>query len=204
MLRALLVLALMLVAAPAALADTRDDIIRDCNDDGRLDGDYTPSQIRDARKHIPADVDQYSDCRDVLTRALGGTGKSNVGGATGGGSGGGTSGGGSSGGGSAAPATPLTPAGPEDEQAIAGAAADGGTDAVEVGGTADRARRGRSRARQPAAREPHRRAAPARAPRRRGGRPIRPQACQPSPSRLARGSSRRCRPCRWPGARARG
>ena len=136
MLRALLVLALMLVAAPAALADTRDDIIRDCNDDGRLDGDYTPSQIRDARKHIPADVDQYSDCRDVLTRALGGTGKSNVGGATGGGSGGGTSGGGSSGGGSAAPATPLTPASPEDEQAIAGAAADGGTDAVEVGGTA--------------------------------------------------------------------
>ena len=125
----------MLVAAPAALADTRDDIIRDCNDDGRLDGDYTPSQIRDARKHIPADVDQYSDCRDVLTRALGGTGKSNVGAATGGGSGGGTSGGGSSGGGSAAPATPLTPAGPEDEKAIAGAAADGGTDAVEVGGT---------------------------------------------------------------------
>jgi hypothetical protein len=135
MLRALLVLALaLLVAAPAALADTRDDIIRDCNDDGRLAGDYTPSQIRDARKHIPADVDQYSDCRDVLTRALGGTGKRSVGGSGGAGGGAGGSGGGTSGGGTAEPAAPLTPESPADEQAIAGAAAQGGSDPVPVGG----------------------------------------------------------------------
>ena len=46
---------------------------RDCYDDGDLDGNYTASQIRDARNNLPADVDQYSDCRDVLARALGGT-----------------------------------------------------------------------------------------------------------------------------------
>jgi hypothetical protein len=135
MLRALLVLALaLLVAAPAALADTRDDIIRDCNDDGRLAGDYTPSQIRDARKHIPADVDQYSDCRDVLTRALGGTGKHAVNDAGGGATGGGGSGGGTSGGGTAEPAAPLTPETPADQEALAGAAAKGGSDPVPVAG----------------------------------------------------------------------
>jgi hypothetical protein len=73
--RLLLVMVLtLLVAAPAAQAGTRVDILRDCENDGKLDGNYTPSQIRDARNNIPADIDQYSDCRDVLARALGGSG----------------------------------------------------------------------------------------------------------------------------------
>ena len=73
--RLLLVMVLtLLVAAPAAMAGTRADIIADCFDDGKLDGNYTASQIRDARNNLPADVDQYSDCRDVLARALGGSG----------------------------------------------------------------------------------------------------------------------------------
>src|SRR5215210_7102610 len=77
--RLLLVLLLaLLVAAPAASAGTRQDIISDCYDDGRLNGNYTASQIRDARNNLPADVDQYSDCRDVLARALGGSGSKNV------------------------------------------------------------------------------------------------------------------------------
>src|SRR5688500_12789078 len=63
--RTLLVMVLtLLVAAPAASAGTRADIVRDCFDDGELDGNYTASQIRDARNNLPADVDQYSDCRD--------------------------------------------------------------------------------------------------------------------------------------------
>ena len=70
----------LLVAAPAASAGTRQDIISDCYDDGRLDGNYTPSQIRDARNNLPADIDQYSDCRDVLARALGGSGDKALGG----------------------------------------------------------------------------------------------------------------------------
>ena len=59
--RLLLVMVLtLLVAAPAAMAGTRGDIIADCYDDGKLDGNYSPSEIRDARNNLPADVDQYS------------------------------------------------------------------------------------------------------------------------------------------------
>jgi hypothetical protein len=121
--RILLVMVLtLLVAAPAAMAGTRSDIIRDCNDDGKLDGNYSPSEIRDARNNLPADIDQYTDCRDVLTRALGGTGDKSVGG--GGGSGGGESGG---------PSEPLTPSGPEEQAELDKAAIGGGDAPVQVG-----------------------------------------------------------------------
>jgi hypothetical protein len=115
----------LLVAAPAALAGTRADIIADCFDDGVLDGNYSASQIRDARNNLPADVDQYSDCRDVLARALGGSGSHAVGGASGG------SGSGAGGGASA----PLTPSGPEEQRALEDAAGKAGSTPVEVGGT---------------------------------------------------------------------
>jgi hypothetical protein len=125
--RLLLVMVLtLLVAAPAAMAGTRADIIDDCYDDGKLDGNYTPSEIRDARNNLPADIDQYSDCRDVLARALGGTGDKQVGGGAGGG---GPLGGGGGGGG---PAEPLTASGP-DEQAALEKAAGAGDAPVQVG-----------------------------------------------------------------------
>ena len=123
--RILLVMVLtLLVAAPAATAGTRGDIIRDCYDDGKLDGNYSPSEIRDARNNLPADIDQYSDCRDVLARALGGTGAKQVGG----GGGGALGGGGDSGG----PSEPLTPASPE-EQAALDQAIQGGEAPVQLG-----------------------------------------------------------------------
>src|SRR5215203_2726043 len=116
MLRLLLVAVLaLLAAAPAASADTRSDIIGDCYDNGKLDGNYTPSQIRDARNNLPADIDQYSDCRDVLARGLGGSGSRQVGGGGGGGS---TTPAGSGGGTSA----PLTPNGPAEQRALEDAA----------------------------------------------------------------------------------
>jgi hypothetical protein len=122
--RLLLVMVLtLLVAAPAALAGTRADIVADCFDDGKLDGNYSASQIRDARNNLPADVDQYSDCRDVLARALGGSGASELGGGAFGG-GGGTGG---------APGAPLTPSGPEEQRALDEAAAEGGDKPVQVG-----------------------------------------------------------------------
>jgi hypothetical protein len=125
--RLLLVMVLtLLVAAPAAHAGTRSDIIADCFDDGKLDGNYTASQIRDARNNLPADVDQYSDCRDVLARALGGSGSSKVGGGAGAdalGGGGGASG------------EPLTSSGPDEAQALAEAGAAGNAP-VQVGGGA--------------------------------------------------------------------
>jgi len=125
--RLLLVMVLtLLVAAPAAMAGTRGDIIRDCENDGRLDGNYTPSEIRDARNNLPADVDQYSNCRDVLNRALGGTGDKQLGD----GSGGGALGGGDGGGGGLS--EPATPSGPEEQAALDKAIA-GGDAPVQVG-----------------------------------------------------------------------
>jgi hypothetical protein len=111
----------LLVAAPAALAGTRADIIEDCFEDGKLDGNYTASQIRDARNNLPADVDQYSDCRDVLSRALGGSGTKSSGG------------GGAAGGGGGGPVEPLTPSGPAEQQALDAAVAEGGDKPVQVG-----------------------------------------------------------------------
>jgi hypothetical protein len=118
----------LLVAAPAAMAGTRADIINDCYDDNKLDGNYTPSEIRDARNNIPADIDQYSNCRDILGRALGGSGDKRAGG---GGDGNALGGGG--GGAGAPPSEPLTPNGPEEQAALEEAAVGGGDAPVQVG-----------------------------------------------------------------------
>src|SRR3954470_10031097 len=64
-------LAVLLLAVPAQAAGPIK-IIRDCEDDGILQGNYTPAEIRAAQKALPTDIDEYSDCRDVLSRALGG------------------------------------------------------------------------------------------------------------------------------------
>jgi hypothetical protein len=143
--RSVLAIALaVLLLAPAAEAAERVDILRDCQD-GSLSGNYTPAEIRDARHNIPADIDQYSDCRDVLTRALiptsGGSGGS---GGTSGGGGGSDGAGGAGGTGSAvtgggaglgagAPAVPLTPSGPEEQAALAEAARSGGDEPLPGG-----------------------------------------------------------------------
>jgi hypothetical protein len=128
------VAAVLLVTASPALAGTREKILQECQD-GRLTGHYTVKQIRDARDHIPTDIDQYSDCRDVLSRALadaaGGGGAGGGGGAAGGG---GTGAGGSSGGGTGGASTPLlTPSSPADSAAIARAQSHGAAP-VDVGG----------------------------------------------------------------------
>src|SRR4051794_4996917 len=127
MLRTVFVACLLafLVAAPAALADsTRTKILRECQD-GRLTGDYTSKQIRDALNNIPDDIDQYSDCRDVLRGALlNRAGNSGGGGGAGGTGGVGGSGGG--GGGSGGGGAPLTPSTDADRQALQAAASGGG------------------------------------------------------------------------------
>src|SRR4051794_12614160 len=139
------VVAMLLVTAAPAFADTRQQILRECQD-GALTGDYTAKQIRDARDNIPTDIDQYSDCRQVLSSALlrlaGGSGSSNGPGGSGGGSGGtggggaGISGGsgGSGGAGGTGSGGLLTPTTPQDQQALADAAKGAGP--VDVGGTA--------------------------------------------------------------------
>jgi hypothetical protein len=99
-LTALLALLALWVAAPApASAAGRDKIIQDCADDGQLQGDYSPSELRDARKNLPSDIAEYTDCADVLRRAeIGEGGSAGAGGNAGGGGAGGGSAGGAGGG----------------------------------------------------------------------------------------------------------
>jgi hypothetical protein len=59
-----------LLAAPAAKAASTNQILRDCQDDSVLEGHYTVAEMRKALHHIPTDVSEYSDCSDVLTRAI--------------------------------------------------------------------------------------------------------------------------------------
>ena len=126
---AAIVVAVALLAAPgAAPAADRDEIIADCADDGRLDGNYSKSELRDARKNLPSDVAEYTDCSDVLRRAeLPDRGGDGGGGAAGGGGPGAAPDG--TGGGEL-----LTPASDAERSALAEAAR-GTPDAVEVDGS---------------------------------------------------------------------
>ncbi len=62
-----LMLALLACATPA-LASGRD-VIQDCTDDEVLSKTYTQKDYRDALAKLPADADQYGNCRDIIARA---------------------------------------------------------------------------------------------------------------------------------------
>jgi hypothetical protein len=128
-------LALLLLAPPAAAQSTRIKILRECSQTGRLSGDYTAQQIRDARSNIPDDIDEYTDCRDVLTRALLSRAGGDSGGGGGGTGGGGTGGGGTSGGGTGGDGGGelLTPSTDADRKALDDAAGANQTP-VEISG----------------------------------------------------------------------
>jgi hypothetical protein len=102
--RILCILAAVALLAPATAQASASAIFRDCTLDGKLDKHYSQSDYRDALANVPTDVDEYSDCRDVIRSAqLAAAGRGGKrGGGTGGGtsSGGGSTGGGTSGGGS--------------------------------------------------------------------------------------------------------
>jgi hypothetical protein len=138
------VAALTLLVTPPAFAWTVDDVIRDCSQNGKLSHDYPPSLIRKARNSLPADVDEYTDCRDLLSTPSGGGGGDSGGssGSSGGSGGGGGGGGTNSGGGGStsssshaakATATPAAPPSPTELKALDQARTD--TAAVNVGGT---------------------------------------------------------------------
>lgn len=89
---AVLAFALLLVAAPLAHAAKYDAAIRDCADDGELQGNYSRNELKQARNHLPSSLREYSDCDEVLARAAAAKGRKGGGGAGGAGSGGGAGG----------------------------------------------------------------------------------------------------------------
>ena len=62
--------ALALLALPANAYASADQVIRDCARDGKLDHNYSNSELRKARNNLPSDLDEYSDCRDVIASAI--------------------------------------------------------------------------------------------------------------------------------------
>ena len=58
----------LLAAAPASAA--LSGAVADCNTHTRLTQTYTAAQLRTALNTMPADVKEYTNCYDVIQRAL--------------------------------------------------------------------------------------------------------------------------------------
>ncbi len=67
-LAALLAILLGLATAAAAPASPAS-VIRDCSEDGILNGTYSQSELDGALEDLPSDLDEYTDCRSVIRRA---------------------------------------------------------------------------------------------------------------------------------------
>jgi hypothetical protein len=66
----LLAAILMALAVPAvSSAKGGQEVIRDCAEDGDLDGDYSQEELDQASENMPSDISEYSTCRDVIERA---------------------------------------------------------------------------------------------------------------------------------------
>jgi hypothetical protein len=112
---------LIFLAVAAALASSASSalaspqaVIRDCAKDGKLDQHYSLSDLKKAEKKLPTDIDEYSNCRDVINQAeVSGSGAKSHGAANGPGPG---AGGGNGGGGPS----------PGDTQALKRATGQGG------------------------------------------------------------------------------
>jgi hypothetical protein len=63
-----LALSTTLTSTGVALASPQD-VIHDCARDGKLDQQYSLSDLKKAEKNLPTDVDEYTNCRDVINQA---------------------------------------------------------------------------------------------------------------------------------------
>jgi hypothetical protein len=66
----LIIGALALLALPAAASASPDQVIRDCGQDDKLDRKYSNEDLRKARDNLPSDLDEYSNCREVINQAI--------------------------------------------------------------------------------------------------------------------------------------
>ena len=55
------------LAAPAGASPA--GVIRDCSEDGVLNGKYSQSELDGSLEQLPSDLDEYTDCRAVIRRA---------------------------------------------------------------------------------------------------------------------------------------
>src|SRR3954466_9855007 len=66
------------LATPETAEASPQGVIVDCAKDGKLDHHYSLSDLKQAEKQLPSDVDEYTNCRDVINQAeVQGSGASN-------------------------------------------------------------------------------------------------------------------------------
>lgn len=68
--RALALTASAIMLALVAAVPAQADPISDCGRDGSLNGNYTNGQLQNALRNLPTDLDEYTDCRDVIRGAM--------------------------------------------------------------------------------------------------------------------------------------
>jgi hypothetical protein len=108
--------ALALVGALAAPAfGSAKDVIRDCSEDGVLNGHYSHGELAKALDKLPSDLDEYTDCRAVIRSAELRSANKRQGGP-----------------GGAAGVDTASPPSPDEQRKVAEAATSAG--AVEIGG----------------------------------------------------------------------
>jgi hypothetical protein len=66
----LLVLAVLALVALPGSAMAAPNPIADCNDNGVLDNKYSNERLRKALEDLPTDLDEYSNCREILSGAI--------------------------------------------------------------------------------------------------------------------------------------
>jgi hypothetical protein len=59
----------VLLVLPGVAHASPQQVIRDCAQDGKLDHHYSLSDLKNAEKKLPTDVDEYTNCRDVINQA---------------------------------------------------------------------------------------------------------------------------------------
>jgi hypothetical protein len=67
--RALILAAALAAVMPLPAAASPLDVIRDCSEDGSLEGNYSARELAGALDDLPSDLDEYTDCRTVIRRA---------------------------------------------------------------------------------------------------------------------------------------
>ena len=66
--RITLIVLTLLACVPATALASSEQVLEDCQD-GRIDKKYSSKDLRDALEDMPADLDEYSSCREVIRSA---------------------------------------------------------------------------------------------------------------------------------------
>jgi hypothetical protein len=57
------------LSTPSVAFASPEAVIRDCAQDGKLDHHYSLSDLKKAEKKLPTDVNEYTNCADVINQA---------------------------------------------------------------------------------------------------------------------------------------